>query len=317
MNTSHKSTLYIILNYSFNENIFKLISSLEKFLFSFISVSLQYDFKLYITYNNFYSLLFPSKLKDPTYFLTSNYSGMHESIQEALNKFLSSITDLDDKLVQAEQNNESNEISYPINVILKKILLEVNNKKASNTSNSPGGFFLGVGIGNTFNDKIILINDSEEDFDNINQKYIFLLKQKEVKIDILSLNKNNKNEISKAITFFTKGIFDCISDKKNNIEQMLLFEYMPLKFTKKLPKLNMDIKYTFSYNQAISDQNLECSVCHKEMVNTRNIYGQNDEIGEDINMDDKKKNEKHSLHYIEKEKNIFCNNCYYKLKNKK
>ena len=87
MNTSHKNTLYIIINYSFNENIYNLLSSIEKFCFSFISVSLQYDFKLYIVYNNFYSLLFPNKSKDPTYFLTSNYTGIHESIEESLNNF--------------------------------------------------------------------------------------------------------------------------------------------------------------------------------------------------------------------------------------
>ena len=205
MNASHKNTLYIIINYSFNENIYNLISSIEKFCFSFISVSLQYDFKLYIVYNNFYSLLFPNKSKDPTYFLTSNYTGIHKSIEESLNNFLLEVPELEEKFYQAEQNNETNEKNnYPINIIFKKILLEVNKKNVSNTSYSPGGFFLGIGISNSSNDKIVLINDSEEDFDDINQKYVFLLKEKGVKIDILSLNKKNKNDVSKALAFSPK-----------------------------------------------------------------------------------------------------------------
>ena len=121
MNGSHKNTLYIILNYSFNENIYNLISSIEKFCFSFISVSLQYNFQFYIIYNNFYSLLFPNKPKDPTYFLTSNYSGIHESIEESLNQFLSLVPELDDKLYQEEQNDEKTEKKYPMNIIFKKI----------------------------------------------------------------------------------------------------------------------------------------------------------------------------------------------------
>ena len=310
MNASHKNTLYIIINYSFNENIYNLISSIEKFCFSFISVSLQYDFKLYIVYNNFYSLLFPNKSKDPTYFLTSNYTGIHESIEESLNNFLTEIPDLEDKFYQAEQNNETNEKNnYPINIIFKKILLEVNKKNVSNTSYSPGGFFLGIGVGNCSNDKIVLINDSEEDFDDINQKYVFLLKEKGVKIDILSLNKKNKNDVSKALAFFTKGIFDCISDTKNNIEQMLIFDYMPIKFCENIPKINHDIKFTISYNKAISNENLVCSICHKEMNKNKNIYGDN--------LDDLKehKKENNKCYYVEKEKNIICVDCYSKKNN--
>ena len=123
MNASHKNTLYIIINYSFNGNIYNLISSIEKFCFSFISVSLQYDFKLYIVYNNFYSLLFPNKSKDPTYFLTSNYTGIHESIEKSLNNFLSEVPELEDKFYQAEQNNETNEKNnYPINICIEYII---------------------------------------------------------------------------------------------------------------------------------------------------------------------------------------------------
>ena len=308
MNTSHKNTLYIIINYSFNENIYNLLSSIEKFCFSFISVSLQYDFKLYIVYNNFYSLLFPNKSKDPTYFLTSNYSGIHESIEESLNNFLKEIPELEDKLYKAEQKNEKSEKNnYPMNIIFKKILLEVNKKNVSNTSYSPGGFFLGIGVGNCSSDKIILINDSEEDFDDINQKYVFLLKEKGVKIDILSLNKKNKNDVSKALAFFTKGNFDCISDTKNKIEQMLILEYMPIKFYENIPKINHDIKFTISYNKAISNENLECSLCHKEMNNNKNIYGDNI-------LDPKEyKKEYNKCLFVEKEKNIICINCHEKM----
>ena len=311
MNSSHKNTLYILLNYSFNENIYKLISSIEKFCYSYISVSLQYDFKLYIIYNNFYSLLFPNKSKDSTYFLTSNYSGMHESIEESLNFFLSSVPEYDEELSESTQEKK-----YPINIILKKILLEVNKKKLGDISNSPGGFFLGMGNGEIVDDKIILINDSEEDFDKINQKYIFLLKEKGVKIDILSLNKKNKNDISKAITFFTKGIFDCLNDKKTNIEQMLIFENMPIKFCESMPKFNKDIKYTISYNKSISDKLLECSLCHKS-IKKNDIYKQKSkdeiDISEDNDNDDIYKKET-ILIYVEKENNIFCKNCFNEMK---
>ena len=311
MNSSHKNTLYILLNYSFNENIYNLISSIEKFCYSYISVSLQYDFKLYIIYNNFYSLLFPNKSKDSTYFLTSNYSGMHESIEESLNFFLSSVPEYDEELSESTQEKK-----YPINIILKKILLKVNKKKLGDISNSPGGFFLGMGNGEIVDDKIILINDSEEDFDKINQKYIFLLKEKGVKIDILSLNKKNKNDISKAITFFTKGIFDCLNDKKTNIEQMLIFENVPIKFCESMPKFNKDIKYTISYNKSISDKLLECSLCHKS-IKKNDIYKQKSkdeiDINDDNDNDDINKKET-ILIYVEKENNIFCKNCFNEMK---
>ena len=319
MNSSHKNTIYLVVNYSFNENIFELITSIEKLCFSFISVSLQNNFKIYIIYNNFYSLLFPSKSKDPTYILTSNFAGIHESIEEALNNFLSTVPELDEELYQSEQKKEKIEKSFPINVILKKILLEVNKKKVSNTSQSPGGFFLGMGIGVQIKDKIILINDSEEDFGNINQKYIFLLKEKNVKIDILSLNQKNKNEISKAICLFTKGIFDCINDKKNIVEQMLIFENIPIKFCETMTKLNNDIKCTISYNKAISNKNLECACCHKEIKIKKNIYIENKDdmdIDDDFNNKNEIK-ENNTLYYFEKEKNIFCKNCSYKIKNNK
>ncbi len=314
MNPNHKNTLYIILKYSFNENIFQIISAIEKFCFSYISVSLQYSFQFYIIYDNYYTLLFPHKLKDQTYFITSNYTEMHKVIDEALKSFFNSVSDTEEKLDQSVQKDDIN----PINVILKKILLEINKKNISNITMSPGGFFLELNNSELKNDKIIIINDSEDDFKNINQKYIYLFKQKNIKIDILSLNKKNKNEISKAITFYTKGIFDCLSDNKNNIEQILILEYMPIKFCENLPKLNNNIKFTISYHKAISEQNLMCNKCNKEMKNVKNIYPQkNIENKSDSNINTNSTNtpKENICYYNGKEKKILCFNCYKQMSN--
>lgn len=314
MNPNHKNTLYIILKYSFNENIFQIISAIEKFCFSYISVSLQYSFQFYIIYDNYYTLLFPHKLKDQTYFITSNYTEMHKVIDEALKSFFNSVSDAEEKLDQSVQKDDIN----PINVILKKILLEINKKNISNITMSPGGFFLELNNSELKNDKIIIINDSEDDFKNINQKYIYLFKQKNIKIDILSLNKKNKNEISKAITFYTQGIFDCLSDNKNNIEQILILEYMPIKFCENLPKLNNNIKFTISYHKAISEQNLMCNKCNKEMKNVKNIYPQkNIENKSDSNINTNSTNtpKENICYYNGKEKKILCFNCYKQMSN--
>jgi len=314
MNPNHKNTLYIILKYSFNENIFQIISAIEKFCFSYISVSLQYSFQFYIIYDNYYTLLFPHKLKDQTYFITSNYTEMHKVIDEALKSFFNSVSDTEEKLNQSVQKDDIN----PINVILKKILLEINKKNISNITMSPGGFFLELNNSELKNDKIIIINDSEDDFKNINQKYIYLFKQKNIKIDILSLNKKNKNEISKAITFYTQGIFDCLSDNKNNIEQILILEYMPIKFCENLPKLNNNIKFTISYHKAISEQNLMCNKCNKEMKNVKNIYPQkNIENKSDSNINTNSTNtpKENICYYNGKEKKILCFNCYKQMSN--
>jgi hypothetical protein len=314
MNPNHKNTLYIILKYSFNENIFQIISAIEKFCFSYISVSLQYSFQFYIIYDNYYTLLFPHKLKDQTYFITSNYTEMHKVIDEALKSFFNSVSDTEEKLDQSVQKDDIN----PINVILKKILLEINKKNISNITMSPGGFFLELNNSELKNDKIIIINDSEDDFKNINQKYIYLFKQKNIKIDILSLNKKNKNEISKAITFYTQGIFDCLSDNKNNIEQILILEYMPIKFCENLPKLNNNIKFTISYHKAISEQNLMCNKCNKEMKNVKNIYPQkNIENKSDSNINTNSTNtpKENICYYNGKEKKILCFNCYKQMSN--
>ena len=314
MNPNHKNTLYIILKYSFNENIFQIISAIEKFCFSYISVSLQYSFQFYIIYDNYYTLLFPHKLKDQTYFITSNYTEMHKVIDEALKSFFNSVSDTEEKLDKSVQKYDIN----PINVILKKILLEINKKNISNITMSPGGFFLELNNSELKNDKIIIINDSEDDFKNINQKYIYLFKQKNIKIDILSLNKKNKNEISKAITFYTQGIFDCLSDNKNNIEQILILEYMPIKFCENLPKLNNNIKFTISYHKAISEQNLMCNKCNKEMKNVKNIYPQkNIENKSDSNINTNSTNtpKENICYYNGKEKKILCFNCYKQMSN--
>lgn len=314
MNPNHKNTLYIILKYSFNENIFQIISAIEKFCFSYISVSLQYSFQFYIIYDNYYTLLFPHKLKDQTYFITSNYTEMHKVIDEALKSFFNSVSDTEEKLGRSVQKDDIN----PINVILKKILLEINKKNISNITMSPGGFFLELNNSELKNDKIIIINDSEDDFKNINQKYIYLFKQKNIKIDILSLNKKNKNEISKAITFYTQGIFDCLSDNKNNIEQILILEYMPIKFCENLPKLNNNIKFTISYHKAISEQNLMCNKCNKEMKNVKNIYPQkNIENKSDSNINTNSTNtpKENICYYNGKEKKILCFNCYKQMSN--
>ena len=53
--------------------------------------------------------------------------------------------------------------------------------------------------------------------EEINQKYIFLLKKEKIKIDILSLNENNNNETSKAICLFTNGFFDNVSQAENKL----------------------------------------------------------------------------------------------------
>ena len=93
----NNNTLYIILNYALNNNIYKLISSIEKYCFSFISLSLKYNFQLYLIYNNSYTLLFPSKIKDPTYFMTSNYTEISKSILESLNNFFENVSQAEDK----------------------------------------------------------------------------------------------------------------------------------------------------------------------------------------------------------------------------
>lgn len=324
MNSSNYSTLYIILNYSLNNNIYKLIDSIKNYCFSFISLSLQYNFQIYLIYNNSYSLLFPSKIKDPTYFLTSNYTEMSKSIVDSVDNFFNNVSLAEDKL---SSNDSKNNIS-PINVIFKKILLEINQKNKSKQSFGEGNFFLFSNNNNEMNDRVLLINDSDNDFENINQKYVFLLKKEKIKIDILSLNKNNKNTTSKGLCLFTNGFFDNVTDTKNNIEQILIQEYIPIQRKELFQKNNGNIKNSTNYNKSISDEDLSCNLCHRVVVNreekdekNNNSYSMN-YISKNNNNDSNNKINNNinsikniNLFYFENEKNVFCNNCLEKIRN--
>ena len=304
MNSGTHRTLYIILNYALNDNIFELISSIQKFCFSYISLSLQYDFQLYLVYNNTYILLFPSKLKDPTYFITSNYSEISKSISDTLDNFFNNVSQAEEKLSNDFKNN-----IYPINIIFKKILLELNQKNKSKNAIGDGIFFLSANETNGIKDRILLINDSENDFDNINQKYIFLLKKEKIKIDILSLNKKNKNSISKSICLFTNGFFDNVTNEKSNVGQILIQEYIPLQTKELFRKNKVNIKDSINYNKSISDESLFCGKCHKPLTNNNSM---NNNFQNYINNNNSTNNTK--LFYLEQEKNTFCKLCLEKLK---
>ena len=299
MNSGTHHTLYIILNYALNDNIFELISSIQKFCFSYISLSLQYDFQLYLVYNNTYILLFPSKLKDPTYFITSNYSEISKSISDTLDNFFNNVSQAEEKLSNDFKNN-----IYPINIIFKKILLELNQKNKSKNAIGDGIFFLSANETNGIKDRILLINDSENDFDNINQKYIFLLKKEKIKIDILSLNKKNKNSISKSICLFTNGFFDNVTNEKSNVGQILIQEYIPLQTKELFRKNKVNIKDSINYNKSISDESLYCSKCNKPLNNNNSM---NNNFQNYINNNNSTNNTK--LFYLEQEKNVFCKFC--------
>jgi len=325
MNSANHNTLYIILNYALNNNIYELISSIQKYCFSFISLSLQYNFHLYLIYNNSYTLLFPNKIKDPTYFITSNYTEISNSIKETLDDFFENVTDAEDKFYPNDMVNNSN----AINVIFKKILLEINQKNNSKKASGQGNFFLSSSMSTDMNDRIILINDSANDFDNINQKYVFLFKKEKIKIDILSLNEQNKNTVSKALCLYTNGFFDNTTKKKNNVEQILIQEYIPIKRKEFFQSNNDRIQNSINYNKVISDKDLECSQCHKIIINkeekdeannnnysfgslssinnnNRSTIDGNNRINNNNSINNLK------LFYLDKEKNIICFNCFFK-----
>ena len=329
MNSLNNNSLYIIVNYALNHNIYKLISSIEKFCFSFLSLSLQNNFQLYLIYNNSYSLLFPSKVKDLTYLTTSNYNEISKSISDALKNFFDNVADAELKL----NPNDSKNNPIAINVVLKKILLEINQKKNSNQSVGEGNFLISSND-NEKNDRIILINDSQNDFDDIKQKYVFLLKKEKTKIDILSINEENKNKISKALCLFTNGFFDNTTKIKNNIEQILIQEYMPIERKEILQKSNGNIKNSINYIKAISDDDLTCSICHKpyknkEERNDLNINNLNNSFSQ-INLNRtsdgiNRQNQNHNpsspspshnsqLYYSESIKNVICHSCFSKNK---
>jgi hypothetical protein len=101
-------------------------------------------------------------LKDPTYFITSNYSEISKSISDTLENFFNNVSQAEEKLSNDFKNN-----IYPINIIFKKILLELNQKNKSKSAIGDGNFFLSANETNGIKDRILLINDSENDFDNI------------------------------------------------------------------------------------------------------------------------------------------------------
>lgn len=333
MNSVNSNSLYIILNYALNNNIYKLISSIEKFCFSYLSLSLQNTFHLYLVYNNSYILLFPNKIKDPTHLITSNYTEISTSITEALNHFFNSVSQAEEKLSQNDIKNGP----IAINVILKKILLELNQKNNSKQTSGDGNFLLSSNNDNQKIDRIILINDSENDFDEINQKYVFLLRKENIKIDILSLNELNKNATSKALCLFTNGFFDNVTKEKNNIEQILIQEYMPIERKEFLQKSNGNIKNTINYYKALSDDDFICSLCHKIFKNkdernnqnfNNNINSNSNHLNNTFSQMNNMNNMNRELNdgninrinsnlinsskfiYSESHRNIFCNNCY-------
>ena len=332
MNSENHNTLYIILNYALNNNIFSLITSIKNYCFSFISLSLQYNFQLYLIYNNSYTLLFPTKIKDPTYFMTSNYNEMSNSILETLNNFFENVTEAENKLNPSDIGNSAN----AINVILKKILLEVNQKKSAKFAEN-GNFYLSSNSGLDLNDRIVLINDAVNDFDNINQKYVFLLKKEKIKIDILSLNEKNNNKISKSLCLFTNGFFDYTTKEKSNVEQILIQEYIPIKTKETIQNDSIKVQNKINYMKAISDEELICSQCKR-------VVGRREERGDDINNNNNNsiysmnsmnsfssKNSNsifdgnnrinnnnsinnYKLYYSDTEKMIFCINCFNRMK---
>ena len=307
MNSGYNNTLYIILNYGLNNNIFKIISSIKKYCFSFLSLSLQYKFQLYIVYNNSYSLLFPNKLKDSSYFMTSNYSEIEKSILDSVNYFFNNVSQAEEKL---DQNNDK---AYPsaINIILKKIILELNQNNNIKQIEGDGSFFLSSNLDKNKKDKILIINDSENDFEEINQKYVFLLKKEKIKIDILSLNEKNRNNISKALCLFTNGFFDSVSKEKKNIEQILIQEFMPLQRKEIFQNNNNKNQNTINYNKVVTNDSLICSLCNKTFSNNEDkneIFNNNcSRSSSDSNIRGIN-NSTNNWKYLY-EKQIYCHNC--------
>lgn len=253
MSSINQDTIYVLLNYDFHINIYKLIASIKQYCFAYCSLSQKNEFRLYIIYDNYYGQLFPRTNKDQSYIVTSNYGEISKSIDESLDSFFTDIQ----KIENSDINNNISKIN-PIDIILKKIILEVNLKNVIIEKNQKNNF-LEQKDKIDINDKIILINDSEKDFDQVNQKYIFLLKKENIKIDILSLNEKNNNKTSKALCLFTNGFFDFVTNDKNNITQILIQEFIPIKF-KEAKKFSEDIGF-FKYHKLISEDKFKCSEC--------------------------------------------------------
>ena len=287
---NNNNNLYIILKYALNKNIYEIISSIKKFCFSYLSLSSTNTFQLFLIYNNSYTILFPNKLKDSTYFLTSNYSGVSESIDETMKNFFAKVSDTEDK-IKLDDIKVTNSI-YAINIILKKILLEINSKNKLNKEK-------------IFKDRIILINDSRDDFDEINQKYLFLLKKEKIGLDILTLNDSNKGNISKSLCFFTNGYYDKVTGDKNNIEQILIQEYLP---TQNKSRDDSNIKNEcINFCKIMSDNEFLCSSCHNSFANFEDLNNINMSSSSEIQKSDNKVN--NQLFYMI-EKKILCSACY-------
>jgi hypothetical protein len=263
--------------------------------------------------------------------MTSNYTEMSKSIEETLNNFFENVTSAEDKLNTTDIGNSAN----AINAIIKKILLEINQKKNAKFSEN-GNFNLSSSTDQDINDRIILINDSANDFDNINQKYVFLLKKEKIKIDILSLNEKNNNKISKSLCLFTNGFFDYTTKEKSNVEQILIQEYIPIKTKEAFQNDSIKVQNKINYMKAISDEELICSKCKR-------VVGRREERGDDMNnnnnsiysmnsmnsISSKNSNSifdgnnrinnnnsinNYRLYYSDTEKMIFCINCFNRMK---
>ncbi len=195
-------------------------------------------------------------------------------------------------------------------------------------------------MGLDLNDRIVLINDAVNDFDNINQKYVFLLKKEKIKIDILSLNEKNNNKISKSLCLYTNGFFDYTTNEKSNVEQILIQEYIPIKTKEIFQNKNTKIQNSINYNKAISDEELMCSLCKRILTNreekgdemndlnnnnNNNIYSSMNSINtinsknsidgnNSISNSNSNSINNIKLYYSDTEKNIFCYNCYLKIK---
>ena len=80
-----------------------------------------------------------------------------------------------------------------LNNIFKKILFELNSLQ-------------------TVHNNILLITDSKEDIDNINQKLLFLLKQKNVIISSLLLKKISENNSIRTMSLYMEGYYHILED---------------------------------------------------------------------------------------------------------
>ena len=287
MNSINQNTIYVLLNYDFHINIYKIITSIKQYCFAYCSLSQTNEFRLYIIYDDYYSQLFPRTNKDQSYIISSNYGEISKLIDESLDSFFNDIQ----KIESSDINNNTSKIN-PIDIIFKKVILEINSKNAIIEKNQKNNFLEQKDKIDT-NDKILLINDSEKDFDQVNQKYIFLLKKENIKIDILSLNENNSNKTSKALCLFTNGFFDRVTKDKNNISQILIQEFIPIKF-KESKEFSEGVGF-YKYHKLISEDKFICSECGK-------IFGIN-EGDQNLSFKD------YGFYYPKDKNNIICYYC--------